>query len=82
MAFKSSDSCHAKALDDEPLFTLLARDPHAPALVRAWAAKRQFEIDNGMRPVEDQPQVDEAMQCAQQMTEWRAANDGKWREPK
>ena len=34
----SKYSCYDKAADDEPLFTLLARDPTAPALVRAWAA--------------------------------------------
>jgi len=35
----SKFSCYDKAADDEPLFTLLARDETAPALVRAWADK-------------------------------------------
>jgi len=32
--------CHAKAHPDEPLFTLLARDPAAAALVMMWAHHR------------------------------------------
>ena len=30
--------CHTKALDDEPLFTAIARDWRAPFIVEAWAA--------------------------------------------
>ena len=33
--------CHAAADPDEPIFTLRARDPLAPALVRAWLAMRR-----------------------------------------
>lgn len=32
--------CHAKAADDEPLFTLRAKDPIAPQLVLIWKAIR------------------------------------------
>lgn len=32
--------CHAKAADDEPLFTLRAKDPIAPWFVRMWRAVR------------------------------------------
>ena len=33
--------CYLKAEDGEPKFTLLARDPLAPALVALWAALRK-----------------------------------------
>ena len=33
------DGCFARALDDEPMFVLLARDTSAPSLVRLWAGK-------------------------------------------
>ena len=79
MATKHNDLCREAALDDEVLFTLLARDPHAPHLVRAWANKRQFDINEGTRPKEDQAKVDEAFRCADEMLAWREANDGKWR---
>jgi hypothetical protein len=35
---------YAKAEDDEPVFTLLARDPIAPALIEAWAYLRSGQI--------------------------------------
>lgn len=36
MAYKTNDSCLAKAHDDEPIFVLMARDPEAPAVVMEW----------------------------------------------
>jgi uncharacterized membrane-anchored protein len=36
--------CYSAAGDDEPLFTLLARDPTAPHLVGLWAALRAGNI--------------------------------------
>lgn len=33
------NDCYAKALPDEPIFTLLARSPEAPGLVREWAKR-------------------------------------------
>lgn len=36
--------CHAKALPDEPIFTLLARDRSAPFIIRNWAVLRHAEI--------------------------------------
>ena len=56
--------CHAAARDDEPLFTLLGRDRHAPTLVRLWALLR-------MREGEDQEKVDEAIRCADAMDAYR-----------
>ncbi len=33
--------CYTKAEQDEPMFVLLARDKHAPALVWLWATSRK-----------------------------------------
>lgn len=67
MATKHTDGCFQRAEDDEPLFTLLARDATAPNLVELWAdlrAERDGETE----------QVREARECARQMREWRAKN--------
>jgi hypothetical protein len=71
--------CYENALPDEPMFVLLARDPDMPDLVREWADRRQFAIDNGERPETDQAMVEEARSCASSASAWRKANDGKWR---
>ena len=73
------DGCFAKALDDEPMFVLLARDPVAPALVRAWASQRRDDIAHGRRPASDMAQIEEAERNAAAMEEWRDRNDGAWR---
>ena len=47
MSNKSDPSqfdAYAKAEDDEPVFTLLARDPVAPPLIEAWAYLRSGQI--------------------------------------
>lgn len=59
--------CHAKAHQDEPLFTLLGRDPAAGVLVRMWALSRHRAIELGMRPREDAEKVTEALKCADAM---------------
>jgi hypothetical protein len=82
MSIKSTeleDGCFAKALDDEPMFVLLARDQQAPARVREWATQRKADISMGKRPESDMAQVEEAFACAGRMEEWREENDGKWR---
>jgi hypothetical protein len=56
--------CHAAAAPDEPIFTLLARDRHAPTLVRLWALLRH-------REGEDEEKVAEALECAAAMLAWR-----------
>lgn len=71
--------CYAKALPDEPIFTLMARDLYAPTMLEDWAARREGLIDVGSYPQSDRPVVAEARQCAKKMREWRLANDGKWR---
>ena len=35
--------CYANAQPDEPMFVLLGRDKHAPALVWLWAVLRQLD---------------------------------------
>lgn len=57
----SQYSCYDKAADDEPMFTLLARDEAAPALVRAWAA------EHGEKP----EKAAEARGIADAMEAWR-----------
>lgn len=72
--------CYANALPDEPMFILLARDPFGPDLVEMWASRRQFEIEQGTRPVTDLKMVEEARDCAFKMRNWRKSNDGAWRQ--
>jgi len=59
--------CYANAEPDEPMFILLARDRMAPALVRLWAAKREFDGENPEK-------VREALRCAADMEAWREEN--------
>lgn len=80
--------CHAAAEDNEPLFTLLARDPLAPDLLLAWAEIRRGHANNayhvlmtllerqGHRYVEapEHDKADEATQCAKAMIHWRRDN--------
>lgn len=54
--------CYENAGPDEPMFVLLGRDRHAPALVRLWALMRS---DEG----EDFRKIEEAFQCANAMDE-------------
>ena len=56
--------CYANADPDEPMFILLGRDRHAPALVEMWAAMRESE---GELPAK----VAEARACAQSMKHWQ-----------
>lgn len=75
----AENDCYERAMPDEPMFTLLARDPSAPGLLRTWAEMRQLDIHVGRRPPSDRTLVTEAMKCATEMEEWRLENDGKWR---
>lgn len=74
------DGCFAAAMDDEPMFVLLARDANAPAQVRQWADEREFDIRAGRKPASDMNKVVEARACADHMEAWREDNDGKWRD--
>lgn len=64
MATKHTDDCFHKAEDDEELFTLLARDPIAPVLVRIWVALS----DPSRQPL---ARINEAARCATKMDDWR-----------
>jgi hypothetical protein len=55
--------CYASADPDEPMFVLLARDKHAPSLVKLWAIMRQADG-------EDVAKIAEAMSCAANMEEF------------
>lgn len=80
------NGCHARALDDEPIFTLLARDKQSPDLVRKWAKDRESNGDRPVayvgEPVPEHPDADiiaHARYVAASMEVWRYENDGKWR---
>jgi hypothetical protein len=68
----SSYDCYTNLEDDEPYFLLMGRDPHASALVRQWATKRQQAINIGTKPPDDREQVMEALSCADAMDAYRA----------
>lgn len=70
--------CYAKALPDEPMFILLARDPMAPIVVREWAADREAKVRIGTHPVSDFKKAVMARICAANMVAWRAKNEGRW----
>ncbi|MDE2031366.1 MAG: hypothetical protein KGI58_03875 [Patescibacteria group bacterium] len=74
--------CYSKALPDEPMFILLARDPDFYRLVNEWANKRELDISCGERPASDGPLVREVRICAAQAANWRRQNLGAWRDNK
>jgi hypothetical protein len=57
-------SCFDKAEADEPMFTLLARDPMAPGLIRLWSAQKWQEHGNPEK-------IAEARGIADAMEAWR-----------
>jgi hypothetical protein len=61
--------CYAAAEPDEPIFVLLGRDRHAPALLWLWCVLREMDQ-------EDPAKITEARECAVSMIEW-AATHGK-----
>lgn len=77
--------CYAAALPDEPMFILLARDPSAPEMLRAWARRRRddiFKAHDGPVPddaKEDLRKATQAEAIADDMTVWRRDNLGRWR---
>lgn len=64
--------CFYRALDDEPIFVLLARDPCAAEAVRWWVTLRQALIGKGEKPLEDHAMLGEALTTAQAMVGWRS----------
>lgn len=65
--------CLTKALADEPMFILLARDPAAPAAIRRWAKYRRK-----WRP-EEEDQIATAEQDALDFEDWRDEHQGEWK---
>jgi hypothetical protein len=63
--------CYGKALPDEPVFIILARDPSAASTVEFWATLRERLIDRGLKPESDRAAVAKARQCADAMRLWR-----------
>jgi hypothetical protein len=75
-------SCLDRAMDGEPVFELLARDPSFGRLVRAWADEREAAINAGDRPREDMEQVSEARLMAAEGEQWRRDHLYEWRKVK
>jgi len=71
--------CYKKALPDEPIFVLLARDPDFSAIVNEWANRRTARVRFGFCPISDLDLVDEALSLTIKGAEWREKNDGNWR---
>ena len=65
-----SFDCYTNAVDDEPMFVLLARDKHAPTLVWLWSLLR--ELDS-----EDASKVTEARDCVEDMLKWQVDHGRK-----
>jgi hypothetical protein len=72
-------SCLDRAMPDEPVFELLARDPSFGKFVRAWADEREAAIRSGDRPEVDAAQVEEARAVAAEGEAWRRENLYEWR---
>jgi hypothetical protein len=72
----SKYDCFKNLEDDEPYFVLMARDPRAAALVRAWAWNRRELIKMGAKPAEDEAQCREADDCADAMEAWFLTHRG------
>ena len=73
--------CYTKAEADEPLFTLRAKDPLAPVLVRLWADLRttttpKIGVLPNTRAAHETRKRAEALECADQMDEWRDRHFG------
>lgn len=81
--------CYKKAAEDEPLFTLRAKDPIAPYLVEIWHATRRGRWDEavviigraagdaavGSRVSSDNyDKLDEALAVADSMRAWFSLN--------
>ncbi len=57
--------CYDDAEPDEPMFVLLGRDRHAPAVVEFWARLRDEEGGT------EETKIREALKCANDMREWQ-----------
>lgn len=64
--------CYEAALPDEPIFTILGRDPAGPATLRFWAQER-VRIGKTVNP-DDCDRIDDAVRDASRMSDWRDDN--------
>lgn len=80
MGTKNDPGCFQRALHDEPIFTLLARDPCAAEAVRFWVTLRQALIGSGEKPLEDHNMLEDALRTASEMRVWRdeATDPATW----
>jgi hypothetical protein len=62
-------SCLTKAVDDEPVFVLRAKDPCAPATIRCWA---NHATAAGLHEPE---KVARALEEANEFEAWRTARE-------
>ncbi|WLJ71167.1 hypothetical protein [Sphingomonas phage Carli] len=77
----NANGCFYRALDDEPVFVLLARDPCTPEAIRWWVTLRQALIGRGEKPLEDHGMLADALATATDAHIWRteATDPTKWR---
>lgn len=68
----SAYRCYEAALPDEPIFTILARDPAGPATLRYWAQARTKHGKTAN--TDDTDRIEDALRDADLMEEWRKAN--------
>lgn len=80
MGYKHKDDCYNSAMDDEPMFVILARDKNAPEIVEKWAMARDEAIRKGQQPTSDWKKVEEALRLSVQMRAWREKNKYKWQD--
>jgi hypothetical protein len=69
--------CYDRAKPTEPRFTLLGRDPQAPAAIARWAEDRLAAIKAGEKPDSDADLVVEALDCARAMIAYRQRLEAK-----
>ncbi len=72
MGTKHDTGCYQHALDDEPIFTLSARDPAMAETIRYWITLREAMIGRGEKPMEDHAKLEEAARTAQDAVIWRS----------
>ncbi len=72
-----SYDCYGAVDDDEPLFTLRAKDPLAPVLVKLWVELRKMTRPGTVVLSPDRTREirkhQEALRCASDMVAWRVA---------
>lgn len=75
---KHAQGCFQAAADDEPIFTLRAKDAFAPTIVLQWAALVQQTIIYGDGSNEETnhllDKLEDARHCARAMVEWQRNN--------